>query len=63
MLFVKNNNDYRFEWPDGSPYVEVYSSEVVYSDQPFEVIDASALPRNESTLRVLAFSTSEYNRS
>ncbi len=61
MLNVTNEAGYKFMWPDGSPYVEVYRDDVMYADQPLEVIPAGNEDRSIKTLNKLAFNTRDYS--
>jgi len=61
MLNVTNEAGYKFMWPDGSPYVEVYRDDITYADQPLEVIPAGNEDRSIKTLNKLAFNTRAYS--
>lgn len=61
MLSLRNKESgYEFVWPDYSDFVEVYRKDVSFSDQPYEVVSVAGMPRDMSTLNVLAFQTSDY---
>ena len=62
MLNVTNEAGFKFVWPDGSPYVEVFRSDVAFADQPLEVIPAGDDERSIKTLNKLAFNTRAYSR-
>lgn len=59
---IVNEAGFIFYWPEGSIFVEVYRKDVAFAEQPFEVVYMGGAPRNDATLKQLAFSTSEYAR-
>lgn len=51
MLNYTNSAGYRFIWPDGSKFIEVFHKNASYDEQPVAAINADGHKREISTLK------------
>ena len=62
MLIANNSNGWRFVWPVGSDFIEVYNNKASWPDIPVDAIPAGELKYNDTALRKLVNEIKEYGR-
>jgi hypothetical protein len=63
MLRCENARGWKFVWPEGSPYIEIFHTDAPYPEIPVYVYESGKMRYNESDLKRLANETPEFGRS
>lgn len=61
-MITVNPAGWKFVWPDGSDYIEVYHPNAEYPEAPVLVMETAGVRHNESELKRIANESPEYGR-